>query len=96
MKGSSSQKKKAQSTKGSISKKDVTELHQLMAKNLYHTQKIERLAKKFDKFIFWIKVQTLIKVLIIVIPIILAYIFVVPKAQVFFDEIRTLYKTIIP
>ena len=80
----------------SVTKKDIKDLHELMAKNLYHTQKIERLAKKFDKFIFWIKVQTVVKVFLIVVPIVLAYFFVIPKVQVYFNEITQLYKSLIP
>lgn len=77
-------------------KKDIQDLHELMAKNLFHTQKIERLANKFDKFVFWIKVQASLKFLFIVVPLVLAYFFIVPKLQKYLTEAQGLYKSFIP
>lgn len=84
--------KKEKSTHSSaVTQQDIRELRELVAKNLHHTQKLEGLAQKFDRYIFWVKIGTAVKVLLILAPIILAYIFVFP----WLEEILDQYKSIV-
>lgn len=83
--------KKEQTTKNStVTQQDIRELRELVAKNLHHTQKLEGLAKKFDRYIFWVKIGTAVKVLLIIAPIVLAYIFVFPWLQEILDQYKSI------
>lgn len=70
-----STKKTAKST---VTQRDILELKELMAKNLYKVQKLETFSKKVERFIFWSRVTFFLKVLVVVLPIVLAYIYVMP------------------
>ncbi len=61
-----------------IEKENKDNLEILMEKNIEISQEILDLAKRFKKYIFWQKIWTILKLVLILTPIILAVIYLPP------------------
>lgn len=67
-----------------------TELRDMMEKNLKMTEEMHAMMKKMDKFIFWSKVSSLLKFVIIILPLILSYFLLSPMLKSAFTQYQDL------
>jgi len=70
---------------------EVAELKNLTKRNIEYSKKILEMEEKQRRYILWIKIINLIKLFIILIPIILALIYLPPIVQDFFAKYKELF-----
>jgi len=66
------------------------DIKKLLEKNLELTEDIHEMTKKIKSYILWQKVFSIIKILIILVPIILGIIYLPPLLRDVFDQYREL------
>ena len=90
-----SEKKSIPTPKQTVTKQDIVDLKTLLSKNLYYTKLLYQFTKKVDKFLYWTKIRTIAKIVLILTPIILAYIFVVPMVEDLLQKYKNLLENFI-
>jgi hypothetical protein len=81
-------KKRRVSRETVVTKEDIKEIKQLISKNHYQLNKLEHSVRKFERFILVIKVKAAVKTALILIPLVLAYFYVVPWARELLEQYR--------
>ena len=77
--------------RGNDVEKELSQIKGLMRQNLEYTKKILELEEKSKKYILWLKIVNLLKLLIILIPIILALAYLPPVMKDFFEKYKELF-----
>ncbi len=77
--------------RGNDVEKELSQIKGLMRQNLEYTKKILELEEKNKRYILWLKIVNLLKLLIILIPIILALVYLPPVMKDFFEKYRELF-----
>lgn len=75
-----------------ISKDDFSRLEGMVREIAESTKKNEERLSKFERFILWIKITAFLKFLLIVLPLIFAYLFVAPRLESWIKEYKTIIK----
>ncbi|MFZ5364865.1 MAG: hypothetical protein ACOZBH_01540 [Patescibacteria group bacterium] len=72
-------------------KDEVAELKQLVRRNIEYTQELRMVSDKTRKYILWIQIINLFKLLIILVPLILALIYLPPLIRDFVEKYKELF-----
>ena len=75
-----------------ITKSEYNELKALLEKNNFYLKFLYQFTQKIDKIIFWSKIWTVAKLIFIIAPIIIAYVYVLPLIDSFLNQYRGFYE----
>lgn len=81
-------------TNTQITKKDILEIKELLKKNLHYLKSLSKFTEKVNKFIVITQVKTVLKILIIILPLILAYFYFIPLFEDIAEKYKNLYNTL--
>ena len=70
---------------------ELTQIKGLLKQNIEYSKKMLVLEEKNRKYILWIKIINLIKLVVILVPIVLAIIYFPPFIRDFLEEYRELF-----
>ncbi|HUT22696.1 MAG TPA: hypothetical protein VMX18_04895 [Candidatus Bipolaricaulota bacterium] len=70
---------------------EMLQIKSMVKQNTEYTRKALELAEKTQKYVLWIKIINLIKLLIILLPIILALIYLPSFLREFFEQYKELF-----
>jgi len=71
--------------------REIIQMKGILRQNLEYTKRALEISEKNSRYILWIKIVNLIKLLIIIIPIVLAIIYLPPYIQEFFNKYQELF-----
>lgn len=71
--------------------REIVQMKGILRQNLEYTKRALEISEKNSRYILWIKIVNLIKLLIIIIPIVLAIIYLPPYIQEFFNKYQELF-----
>lgn len=77
-----------------VSRRDFVELKRMVQQNQFYLKKLNKYTSKIDKFLFWFRVRTGLKIFIIVAPLIIAYFYVVPWLQTLINQYKGVFKVL--
>ncbi len=77
--------------RGTDIEKELSQIKGLLKQNLEYTKQALEQQEKTKRYIIWLKIVNLIKLLVILVPIILALLYLPPVLRDFFEKYKELF-----